>query len=167
MSPFIRMSAATAALLAGFALAAPAFAADAPVTQDPQAKAQHHRHHNKGLETRSKAGVEGRIADLHAKFRITKEQEPQWAQFAQVMRDNTKSYDELAKTRGEKMKAMNAVQDLQSFEQIAQAHADGLKRLTASFQTLYDSFTPEQKKTADSVFHSYGERPMKKAQKAS
>src|SRR5579872_2083955 len=32
--------------------------------------------------------VDQRIAELHAKLHITKEQEPQWQQFTQVMRDN-------------------------------------------------------------------------------
>ena len=149
MSQFTRMTVAAAVLIAGFALAAPAFAADgAPPTA---------KKHHAGLEARSMAGVEGRIAELHTRFGITPAQEPQWVPFAQVMRDNTKTYDELAKNRAEKMQAMNAVEDLRSFGEIAQTHADGLKKLTASFQAVYDGMSPEQRKNADSVFHAYAQ----------
>ena len=147
------LSVAAAALAAGMALASPAFAAD--TTQAPVKKVAT-RPGN--VEPRTQAGVEGRIADLRVKFGITEAQKPQWEAFAQVMRDNAKSYDVTVKVRVEKMKSMNAVEDLRSFQELAQAHADGLKKLTNSFKDVYDSMTPEQKKNADTVFHTYAQR---------
>src|ERR1044071_600228 len=107
MTHLTRMTAA-ALLLAGVALAPPIWAADS-------AQAPAKRHHA-GLETGSKSGVEARIADLHAKFGITAAQEAQWTPFAQVMRDNTQAYNELAKQRTEQMKSMTAPEDLRSFQ---------------------------------------------------
>jgi periplasmic protein CpxP/Spy len=51
------------------------------------------------------------------------------------------------------------VQDLQSYQQFAQAHVDGLKNLTAAFSTLYDAMPDAQKKVADQVFQTSGHGP--------
>ena len=51
---------------------------------------------------------------------------------------------------------MTAVQDLQTYQQFAQAHVDGLKNLTAAFSTLYDAMPDAQKKVADQVFLTSG-----------
>ena len=158
MLQFRHAAVAAFALLGSAALSLPSLAADAAKTPTVAATQQ------KGtarIEPRAE-GVEKHLADLHAKFGITAAQEPQWKAFAQVMRDNTKMYDAMAKERVEKMKSLNAVEDLRSFQEMAQAHADGLKRLTASFQGVYDAMTPEQKKHADSVFHDYGQRQARK-----
>ena len=161
----LRQAATTAALaafalLGSAALTLPAIAADAakaPTAAAAQPKA--------GRVEPGPAGVDKHLASLHAKFGITAAQETQWTAFAQVMRDNAKMYDQMAKERVEKMKSLNAVDDLRSFQEMAQAHADGLKRLTASFQGVYDAMTPEQKKHADSVFHDYGQRQHAKHKK--
>lgn len=165
MLPFRKLSAAAVALAAGMALAAPAFAADAG-----QAPAKQATGRPGDIEPRSPAGVEKRITELRAKFHITEAQKPQWEAFAQVMRANAKMHDDMAKGRVEKMKSMNAVEDLKSFQDLAQAHADGLKQLTSAFQAVYDGMTPEQRKNADTVFHDYAQRahqhhakPAKKA----
>jgi protein CpxP len=55
----------------------------------------------------------------------------------------------------ERLKAMktgNAVDDLRRYQQVAQAHVDGLRKLVPAFEKLYASLTPEQKKAADSAF---------------
>jgi hypothetical protein len=72
---------------------------------------------------------------------------------AQTMRDNVSSMQKLADSKASQSKqGMTAIEDLQTYTDFAQAHADGLKKLTASFQTLYDSMPAEQKKVADQVF---------------
>ena len=53
---------------------------------------------------------------------------------------------------------MTAVDDLKSYGQFAQAHVDGLKGLTASFETLYNSMPDAQKKVADQVFQNRHEK---------
>jgi hypothetical protein len=51
---------------------------------------------------------------------------------------------------------MSAMQDLQTYQQVAQAHVDGLKNLTAAFSTLYNAMPDDQKKVADEVFRTSG-----------
>ena len=54
--------------------------------------------------------------------------------------------DELNQARHEKAKAMTAVEDLQSYSEVAQAHADGLKSFVPVFEELYASMSDDQKK---------------------
>ena len=97
--------------------------------------------------------IEQRIATLHTELKITPAQEAQWQAVAQVMRDNATSMEKLATDKASQSQTeMTAVEDLQTYEQFAQAHVDGLKKLVASFQTLYDAMPQSQKKLADQVF---------------
>ena len=134
--------AALAAAVAGLGLPATGIAADKAAAGPVR------------VEPRSPSGVEKHLAGLHSRLGITAAQQPQWDAFANVMRDNVKSYDALAKARLDKQESMNAVEDMRSFQELVQAHADGLKQLTAAFQGLYDSMTPEQKQRADTLFHA-------------
>ncbi|MGH6977281.1 MAG: Spy/CpxP family protein refolding chaperone [Stellaceae bacterium] len=98
------------------------------------------------------SGVEARIKSLHSKLKITAAQEPQWQQVAHVMRDNAATTEKLVSERNAKVKTMTAVDNLQTYSDIAQAHADGLKKLVPVFDTLYGSMSDAQKKVADAVF---------------
>lgn len=102
--------------------------------------------------------VEARIKALHANLKITAAQEPQWTTVAQVMRDNAKAIEAISDQRTKNIKTMNAVDDLRSYETLAEAHADGLKKLVAAFQPLYDSMSADQKKNADAVFQAAQQR---------
>jgi Spy/CpxP family protein refolding chaperone len=102
--------------------------------------------------------VEKRISDLHAKLKITPAQESQWNQFAQVMRDNARDMEQTYEQRRDRVQQMNAVDNMQSYAQIAQAHAQDVQKLVPAFQTLYNTFSPEQKQLADQLFRSYAER---------
>lgn len=70
------------------------------------------------------------------------------------MRDNAKSVEALTKAKTERAKTMSALDDLRSYAEITEAHADGLKKFIPAFESLYNSMTDEQKKTADTVFRS-------------
>jgi hypothetical protein len=107
-------------------------------------------------------GLDAHIKELRGKLRITAAQQPQWDDFVQVMRDNATKFELVSKTRVERHKTMNAVDDLKSFQEIAQLQADGLKRLSDAFQALYDRMSPEQQKNADAVFRDYASRWMRK-----
>ena len=97
--------------------------------------------------------IEQRITTLHTELKITPAEETQWQAVAQVMRDNATSMEKLASDKASQSQTeMTAVDDLQTYEQFAQAHVDGLKKLVASFQTLYDVMPQSQKKLADQVF---------------
>ena len=102
--------------------------------------------------------VEARIKELHSQLKITSAQEGQWNAFTQVMRENAQSTQSLVEQRLQNQRNMSAVDDLNSYEQITQTHADGLKKLVPAFQALYDGMSPEQKKNADTVFSQYSKR---------
>jgi len=76
---------------------------------------------------------------------------------AQAMRDNAANMEKLiSEKKSETPQSMTAVEDLKTYQEFAQAHVDGLKNLTSSFETLYSSMPDQQKKVADEVFRSYG-----------
>jgi protein CpxP len=100
--------------------------------------------------------VEQHITQLHAQLRITPAQQAQWDQFAQVMRDNAKGMDQIVDQRGASLASMTAAENMQSYSQIAQQHAQDMQKLSAAFQTLYSSLSDEQKKNADEVFRARG-----------
>ena len=81
--------------------------------------------------------VEARIKDMHAKLKITQ-------------------------ARSEHAKTMTAVDDLKSYAEITDAHADGIKKFTPVFATLYAEMPDAQKKEADTLFR-HGTRKMSKS----
>lgn len=101
--------------------------------------------------------AELRIKDMHAKLKITPAQEELWAKVAQTTRDNAKVMDALTQARVEHAKDMTAVDDLKSYGEITEAHADGVKKLTPVFADLYVSMSDAQKKEADTLFR-HGDR---------
>lgn len=106
--------------------------------------------------------AEARIKDMHAKLKITPAQEEQWSKIAQEMRDNAKSMDTLTQARMANAKTMTAVDDLRSYGEIAEAHANGIKKFTPLFETLYSSMSDPQKKLADDLFQ-HGDRKESKS----
>lgn len=99
--------------------------------------------------------VEQRITNLHKTLKITSDQEPKWNAVAQAMRENAANMDKLiAESRKKPPQNMTAVDDLESYRKVAQAHVDGLKNLIASFTTLYAAMPDAQKKVADDVFRT-------------
>ena len=108
--------------------------------------------------------AELRIQDMHTRLMITAAQEEQWGKVAEVMRENAKVMDNLTQARMDRAAAMTAVDDLNSYGEITGAHADGIKKLTPVFATLYDSMSDPQKKVADTLFrHGPGKRGYKRS----
>jgi hypothetical protein len=104
--------------------------------------------------------VEQRITALHASLKITPNEESQWNNVAQAMRENAAAMDKLvASNRTTPPQNATAVDDLKTYERFAQAHVDGLKNLIASFSTLYNAMPDAQKKVADTVFSTSGREP--------
>jgi DNA-binding transcriptional regulator YbjK len=60
--------------------------------------------------------------------------------------------------RVDNFQSLNAVQNMQSYEQIAEQHAQHLQKLVPAFQNLYNSMPDEQKQLADQVFRANAER---------
>jgi protein CpxP len=97
--------------------------------------------------------VEARIKTLHAQLKITPDEEPLWNNVAQVMRENARTIDQLASERSAKRTGMTAIDNLRSYEEIADAHAAEMKKLVPAFEALYAKMSDTQKKTADAVFN--------------
>ena len=96
--------------------------------------------------------TEGRIKELQDAIKITEAQEPLWKNFTQVMRENAKETDALAKERAEKNKDMNAVEHMKYHSQMTEARLAQQKKLIPAFEALYASMSDEQKKTTDTIF---------------
>jgi len=98
--------------------------------------------------------AELRSKEMHSKLKITSAQEELWAKVDQAMRDDAKTMDNLTQIRVDHAKDMTAIDDLKSYGELAEAHADGIKKLTPLFADLYASLTDEQKKDADTMFRN-------------
>ena len=105
-------------------------------------------------DTGNNRDVQQRIADLHAKLAITPSEESLWSAVAQTMRDNAGQLDAAIDKR--ENADTTAVEDLNAYGDVVQAHADGIKKLSAVFSPLYASMSDQQKMVADEVFAQAG-----------
>lgn len=108
--------------------------------------------------------AEMRIKDMHDRLMITQSQEEQWGKVAKVMSDNARTMDKLTQARIDQAKTMNAVDDLKSYGEITESHAEGIRSLTPVFATLYTSMSDPQKKQADILF-GQGDRKHRNSQR--
>ena len=131
--------------------AAPPPAASSPIAGHPGA--------GKNAEER----VEHRITELHAQLRITPAERQQWDQFAEVMRENARDMDQALIQRSQQFQSMSALQNMQSYEQIAEAHARHLQKLVPAFENLYNTMPDQQKRLADQVFRANAEQHQQSA----
>jgi periplasmic protein CpxP/Spy len=160
-APTIR-SVAIAALLGATMLASPLTAAHAdstttaPIQLAQAATPQTPAVSSAATEMKGET-VEERITTLHTDLQITPAEEADWKSVAQTMRGNDAAMQKLVAEKSAKDRdTQTAVEDLHTYETFARAHVDGLKSLTASFETLYKSMPDAQKKVADQVFQSFG-----------
>ncbi len=133
--------------------ARPAAAAN-PVAASPAAKAAGVPEAQTPRGQRVVNQAEQRIDQLHKQLRITAAEQAQWDQFAAVMRDNAQHMDQVFADRGNPTNG-TALDDMRAYQAITQAHADDVNKLAPAFEALYSAMSPDQKKTADNVFHSY------------
>jgi protein CpxP len=106
--------------------------------------------------------VEQRIKELHSQLQITPAEQPQWDQFALVMRENARDMDQAFMERAKQFPTMNAVQNMRSYEQIAEEHTQRLQKLTPAFENLYNAMPDHQKQLADEVFRKNAERNVQR-----
>jgi len=110
--------------------------------------------------------VQQRITELHASLKITPAEETQWNGVAQAMHENAETMDKLVAINGTTpAQNLSALQELQTYQQLAQAHVDGLENLTAAFSTLYNVMSDGQKKVAD--FRDGADNDRRKASRIS
>jgi hypothetical protein len=118
-------------------------------TAAPVAAPDHqHKHH----EWKHREHLDGRIAYLKAELKITDSQAPLFDKVADAMRQNAaerkQSFEQIRGDRGE---PHSAVQRLEMRERFSQMRAQQTDRFLAAFKPLYDSLSPDQKKTADDL----------------
>ena len=106
--------------------------------------------------------IEQRIKRLHDQLKITAAEEPQWDAVAEAMREDAQTVGALVLERREKAATMNAVDDLRTYQAIAEAHATGVAKLVSAFEALYAAMSPEQQKNADRTFARSKHRPAAK-----
>jgi hypothetical protein len=142
-----------ATLLGGTALSSAAFAQTVAATP-PAATSS----------TEMKAeSVEQRITSLHESLKITANEETVWMPVAQTMRDNAAAMLKLvAEKKAQSPANMTALDDMMNYQTFAQAHVDGLKKLNATFKTLYEAMPADQKAVADETFRAFGHDKAKK-----
>jgi len=107
--------------------------------------------------------VEKHINQLRATLKITAVQEAQWNEVAATMRENAKEMDRAIDKRIAIAETATAVDDLKAYEDIAQTHANGVRKLTDAFSGLYSTMSDDQKKAADEAFSHRGHEGKKVA----
>ena len=103
--------------------------------------------------------LEERITQLHTQLQITPQQEPLWSKVADTMRSNAQSMHDAYDQRMSKTDSFTAVDDLKSYGDLAQAHADSVKNLETAFEPLYAALSDTQKKAADDAFRNGPGKP--------
>jgi hypothetical protein len=147
-TPFTR-----AAIIAGAVALAP-LAAFAQTTPTP-ATASTPAGAAPSLSKEALQRMEQHNKQLHDELGITSAEQPQWDKFAQTMRDNAAGMSQALSERGAKIMSMNADENMKSYAEVAQVHADNMKKAAAAFDALYNDLTPQQKQTADAVFRNH------------
>ena len=99
--------------------------------------------------------VEEHIDDLHSRLAITPAQEPQWAAFAAVLRQNARDLKQAYAEHPVHAPGGSAVDDLRNYAAVVRQHADTVNRLVPPFENLYGVLSPTQRAAADSTFQSF------------
>ena len=102
--------------------------------------------------------VERRIKELHAQWHITPAQQAQWDQFADVMRQNARDMQQAVAERVQKLRSINAVENMQAYQQLAEEHAQHVQRLSQAFEKLYNAMSEQQKQATDQLFRANAEK---------
>jgi hypothetical protein len=149
----------TMLLSAGLALAAaPAAAQEAAPTKDPKA-AQQSQRQARALPSER---VEARITKLKSALKITPEQEPQWAAFADTLRKQARAGDDRVKQfraradKGAKPAPVSAIQRLEQRQAFMKEASVRMDELLATARPLYAALSPEQQKIADDLVSRRG-----------
>ena len=134
----------------------PAAAQPSPAAAQPSPAAQSARPPASpaaaALQTAPKGDLDKRVRRLHDQLGITPEQEELWRPVANAMVDSASAVGDAMQARFNKPQPMSAVEDIQTYQAVADAHARGLKQLADAFAPLYAAMPPAQQKAADKLF---------------
>jgi hypothetical protein len=98
--------------------------------------------------------TETRIKQLKGVLKITEAQQEPWNTLTDVMRENAKEMETLAKVRTESTQIINAVENMKFYYQVSKTHLDQQAKFIPPFEALYTSMSDEQKQSADLVFRT-------------
>lgn len=128
------------------------------------ANAQEAESKNTGDKASEARKVEEHINHLRDELKITAAEQPQWDSVAKTMRENAQDIDRAIDKREGLVGTATAVEDLDSYAEVVQAHAVAVKRLADTFSALYTEMSVDQKKTADEIFgHRHHTRNVAKS----
>ena len=144
----------TATMMAAVALATPASANPTARSANPTARQVAAR------SGRGAGDVETRIKTLHSQLHITAQQEGAWNNVAEVMRTNAKAMQD-ARAKAQQPSG-NAIDQLNSYASVVDAHSDGVHKFIPAFQALYDGMSDAQKKTADQVLRTRAKEAVRR-----
>lgn len=105
--------------------------------------------------------LEAHITTLHRTWRITPAQEPLWSRLTGTMRQGAVQLDAAYARREQQNAGANAIGELQAYALVQQMHASNAAGLVAPFGSLYDSFTPAQKRIADETVRHFTDNALK------
>jgi hypothetical protein len=107
--------------------------------------------------------TETQIKQLQGTLNITEAQQELWNNLTQVMRENAKDMEALAKERADNAKPMNALEHMKLHSQITEAQLTQMKKLIPPFEAFYNSMSDQQKNITDMVFRTgkYGKSGRK------
>ncbi len=100
------------------------------------------------------AAVNQRIATLKSQLGITAAELPLWDSFAAVMHDNAAQTQALFAERASNAARMSAVENMNSYAEIARSYADSTQRLATAFDSLYLGLSDAQRQKADALFRA-------------
>lgn len=104
------------------------------------------------LQTAPKGDLDKRVRRLHDQLGISPEQEELWRPVAAAMVDSAGAVGNAMQARFIKPQPMSAVDDIRTYQAVADAHAKGLMQLADAFAPLYAAMPAAQQKAADKLF---------------
>lgn len=99
---------------------------------------------------------DGRIAFLKAELGVTDAQLPAWNAYAEALKRNFESMKAMRPTVQASVEGRNPVDRLDAHLAQMESRLASLKNIKPSLKALYDTLTPEQRKTANAVLTGMG-----------
>ena len=108
--------------------------------------------------------VEARLAYLRTALKITDAQQPQWENFANVLRSQARAMDQrfaerrarFEAQRGQARPQANAIERLERMQSRMHERSQRLGEVLNAAKPLYASFSPEQRQIADELLSRQG-----------
>ena len=97
------------------------------------------------------AHIEGELAFLKAELKVTDAQSKHWDAFADSVRQSVKNMSEINMAPPASGATRNIVETMQMRDKYLKTRSEGLANILEKFKPLYESFTSDQKTSADQL----------------